>query len=203
MFRQYIPKNKYECVHVQSTSLVCCLCECISTARVATKQLLHALMNAIARTEMDGFTFADTLPALPLKGRLDNECRIEATESEKRAAGLPTQSRLFFYWDKSSGTSRWELAGGNHCRLIISGDLGSCQWSAFSHICVSGGAMMMWPDFQHLIIRREGQARDLVKNAKKVLARVQITLKVSRGPFHGAKHGRAMQEAFGRMMQAC
>ena len=153
-------------------------------------------------SELTGFSWSDTVPQLKLHGRTPFEVRVRATVEEKLASKMHPEEELYYWWNTSTNARRWEIAGGNHVRFVTSGDLGSSQFSAICYISKIGGWWLLWPDIQHVIMRREAQTRDGIKNVRAVIARAMITCRVSRGPFKGNKHGRCLLEAHGRMIKA-
>lgn len=171
-------------------------------SRITTKQLLMAVQNGIDNSEIAGFNWGDTVPNLSLQGRKAFEVRVRASAEEKNACGLPHDEESHYWWNTNTNCRRWEIHGGDHIRFVSSGDLGSSQFSALCYVAKMGGWWMLWPDTQHIIMRREVQSRESVKGLKTAISKVMITCRASRGPFKGSKHGRSMMEAHERMIKA-
>ena len=170
--------------------------------RIATRHLLYAIQNGLNSTEINGFTFGQTVPAIIFGGRKNHEQRIKSTLEERIAAGLRAEEQLWYYHDTVSGASRWEIPGGGHLRLVSAGDLGSTQFAAVCHVNHVGGTWLFFPDLIHLIARREAQARCAVDKFRKTVAKVSLACRALKGPFSSNKNRKAMTEAHGRMLEA-
>ena len=174
-----------------------------SEARVPTKLILQAIQNSLSFSQSQEFKFGHCLPDYRLAAPGSTEERCPLLLREKIAYGLPPEETLHFIYDRETAARRWDLAGGKHIRLTLCGDMGSQSFAGFQYLMQAGCAVMFWPDFLHLMVRREQQARAQVPVLQRAIHRLIITAKATRGPFHSGKNGSMLLEARNRFLEYC